>query len=187
MLFLSPIATDLGLLKPRVSTNSAAPSQSHRQFLPRSADPELDGPHLQDCWCGNRTAPPDCSRLSRIGVIKNASMVSKLGGECPRNDGNPSAGSKRCKPECGYRIDLLGERPIVVEPKSLEVIAPIQEVEGCNCLKLSSNTPGLLLNFHLRMLMDGVRRYIGKESKELTAGATEFHGGNGEDSQTHDA
>ena len=73
------------------------------------------------------------------------------------------------------------ERRIVVELKSIEEIAPIHEAVVLTYLKLSGNTIGLLINFHVAVLKDGIRRYIWREEKRLTAEAAKVHRGNGED------
>jgi GxxExxY protein len=87
---------------------------------------------------------------------------------------------KGIKLECGYRIDLLVERRIVVELKSIAEIAPIHEAVVLTYLKLSGNTVGLLINFHVTVLKDGIRRYIWKEHEQLTAEAAEAIRENGE-------
>ena len=87
---------------------------------------------------------------------------------------------KGVKLECGYRIDLLVERRIVVELKSIEEIAAIHEAVVLTYLKLSGNTIGLLINFHVAVLKDGIRRYIWREKKELTAEAAKVRRDNGE-------
>lgn len=86
---------------------------------------------------------------------------------------------KGIKLECGYRIDLLVERRIVVELKSIEEIAPIHESVVLTYLKLSGNTVGLLINFHVTVLKDGIRRYIWKEQQQLTTEAAEVIRENG--------
>ena len=75
---------------------------------------------------------------------------------------------KGVKLECGYRIDILVEHRIVVELKSIEQMAPVHEAVLLTYLKLSGNRVGLLINFHVPVLKEGVRRYIWKERKEPT-------------------
>jgi GxxExxY protein len=87
---------------------------------------------------------------------------------------------KDVKLECGYRIDILVERRIVVELKAIEHIAPIHEAVVLTYLKLSGNRVGLLINFHVPVLKEGVRRYIWRERKELTTELTEVSGENGD-------
>jgi GxxExxY protein len=67
---------------------------------------------------------------------------------------------KETKLECGYRIDLLVEGKIVVELKSVGNIAPIHEAIILTYLRLSGHKIGLLINFNVAILKDGVRRFI---------------------------
>ena len=87
---------------------------------------------------------------------------------------------KEVKLECGYRIDFLVERRVVVELKSIEQISPIHEAVMLTYLKLSNTTTGLLINFHVPVLKDGIRRYIWREKQESTTEATEVRRENGE-------
>ena len=67
---------------------------------------------------------------------------------------------KDVKLECGYRIDLLVENRIVVELKSIESFAAIHEAIILTYLRLSGRRLGLLINFNVNVLRDGVKRYI---------------------------
>jgi GxxExxY protein len=67
---------------------------------------------------------------------------------------------RETKLECGYRIDLLVEGRIVVELKSVESLAPIHEAIILTYLRLSGHKIGLLINFNVAILKDGVRRFI---------------------------
>jgi GxxExxY protein len=67
---------------------------------------------------------------------------------------------KETKLECGYRIDLLVEGRIVVELKSVESLAPISEAIILTYLRLSGHKIGLLINFNVAILKEGVRRFI---------------------------
>ena len=87
---------------------------------------------------------------------------------------------KGARLECGYRIDLLVERRIVLELKAIEQLAPIHEAVVLTYLKLSGHTIGLLINFHAQVLKDGIRRYIWKDKKEFNTETAETHGDNGE-------
>jgi len=87
---------------------------------------------------------------------------------------------KDVKLECGYRIDILVEHRIVVELKAIEQIAPIHEAVVLTYLKLSGNRVGLLINFHVPVLKEGVRRYIWKEKKEWTTELAEVSRENGD-------
>ena len=67
---------------------------------------------------------------------------------------------KETKLECGYRIDLLVEGRIVVELKAVEGFAPIHEAIVLTYLPLSGHRLGLLINFNVTAMKDGVRRYV---------------------------
>lgn len=67
---------------------------------------------------------------------------------------------KDAKLECGYRVDLLVDRRIVVELKAVEALAPIHEAIILTYLRLSGCQLGLLINFNVPVLKDGIRRYI---------------------------
>jgi GxxExxY protein len=67
---------------------------------------------------------------------------------------------KEVKLDCGYRLDLLVEKRVVVELKSVESLAPIHEAIILPYLRLSGQKTGLLINFNVTVLKDGVRRFI---------------------------
>jgi GxxExxY protein len=67
---------------------------------------------------------------------------------------------KDVKLECGYRLDLLVESRIVVELKSVEAFAPVHEAIILTYIRLSGLRLGLLLNFNVPVLKDGIKRYI---------------------------
>ena len=67
---------------------------------------------------------------------------------------------KGVKLECGYRLDFLVEKLIVLEIKAVEAIAPIHEAQLVTYLKLGGWHLGLLINFNVLILKDGIRRKI---------------------------
>ena len=67
---------------------------------------------------------------------------------------------KQTKLECGYRLDLLVEGRVVVELKSVEGLGPIHEAIILTYLRMSGHKLGLLINFNVSALKDGVRRFI---------------------------
>ena len=60
----------------------------------------------------------------------------------------------------GYRIDLLVENKIIVEIKPVEALADIHMAQILTYLKLSKYKLGLLVNFNVRHLKDGIKRLI---------------------------
>jgi GxxExxY protein len=64
------------------------------------------------------------------------------------------------KLDCGYRVDLLVEGMVVVELKAVEKLDPIHEAQLLSYLKLSGCKVGLLVNFNVKMLKQGIRRMV---------------------------
>lgn len=62
--------------------------------------------------------------------------------------------------ECGYRLDLLVQDSVVVEVKAVERLDKIHETQLLSYLKLSRRKVGLLINFNVRYLKDGIRRLV---------------------------
>ena len=62
--------------------------------------------------------------------------------------------------DCGYRIDLLVASAVVVEIKSVHAIEPIHEAQLLTYLKLGGWKIGLLINFNVTLLREGIRRRI---------------------------
>ena len=62
--------------------------------------------------------------------------------------------------DLGYRIDLLVNDTVIVELKCVEKIAPIHEAQILSYPKLSRKRVGLIINFHVRHLKDGIKRFI---------------------------
>lgn len=60
--------------------------------------------------------------------------------------------------DCGYRIDVLVERSIVVELKTVECLLPIHVAQVITYMKLSGASVGLLVNFNVTSLRLGLRR-----------------------------
>jgi GxxExxY protein len=60
--------------------------------------------------------------------------------------------------DAGYRIDLMVEDRIIVELKAVEKIMPIHEAQLLSYLKLSKKNLGLLINFNVVHLKDGIKR-----------------------------
>jgi GxxExxY protein len=69
------------------------------------------------------------------------------------------------KLETGYRIDLLVENQIIVEIKSVEQLTPTHEAQLLTYLKLSGCELGMLINFNVARLKDGMRRKIMSRKK----------------------
>jgi GxxExxY protein len=69
------------------------------------------------------------------------------------------------KLECGYRIDLLVDKKVIVEIKSLEALADIHTAQVLTYLRLSDCHLGLLINFNVVLLKDGIKRIVNNLSE----------------------
>ncbi len=74
------------------------------------------------------------------------------------------------KLDLGYRIDLLVHGLVIVEIKSVEAISPVHQAQVISYLKLSGKSLGLLINFNVVHLKDGIRRFV-SGSEWMRAGA----------------
>lgn len=67
---------------------------------------------------------------------------------------------KGVKLDCGYRVDVLVEDVLVLELKTVDQFAPIHDAQLLTCLRLGGWPVGLLLNFNVPVLKDGIRRKV---------------------------
>ena len=61
--------------------------------------------------------------------------------------------------DVGYRIDVLVEELVVVELKAVDAVLPIHKAQIISYLKLSGKAVGLLINFNVVHLRDGISRF----------------------------
>lgn len=66
---------------------------------------------------------------------------------------------KNIKLECGFRIDILVENMIVVELKSVDAFNPVYEAQILTYMKFAEKCIGLLINFNVTVLKNGLKRY----------------------------
>jgi len=62
--------------------------------------------------------------------------------------------------ECGYRIDLLVSGDLIVEIKSVEALLPIHQAQILTYMRLAKISVGLLINFNLTKLQNGIKRFV---------------------------
>jgi GxxExxY protein len=71
-------------------------------------------------------------------------------------------GYKGLKLDCGYRMDVLVEGGVVAELKVVETLLPVHEAQVLTYLKLSGAPVGLLINFHVPVLRQGIKRLVNR-------------------------
>jgi GxxExxY protein len=67
---------------------------------------------------------------------------------------------KQVRLDCSYRLDLFVEEKVVVEIKAVDQLLPIHKAQLLSYLKLSGCKMGLLINFNVKLLTDGIVRVI---------------------------
>lgn len=67
---------------------------------------------------------------------------------------------KGVKLDCGYRLDIVVAEQLIVELKACEALLPIHEAQLLTYLKLTGIKYGLLINFNVQVLKDGIRRMV---------------------------
>lgn len=70
------------------------------------------------------------------------------------------------KLECGYRLDLMINSELILEIKSVDAVADIHIAQVLTYMKLRNRKYGLLINFNVPLLKDGIKRLINKYYKE---------------------
>ena len=69
------------------------------------------------------------------------------------------------KLDCGYRLDIVVEKAVIIELKSCEKIEPIHKAQLLTYLKLSELNLGLILNFNVPLMRDGIVRIVNELSE----------------------
>ena len=67
---------------------------------------------------------------------------------------------RQIKLDTGYRLDLLVEGVVIVEVKAVDRLAPIHDAQLLSYLKLSGCKVGLLINFNVKVLKEGIKRVV---------------------------
>lgn len=73
--------------------------------------------------------------------------------------------------DCGYRLDILVEDSVIVELKAVDHILPIHQAQLLSYLKLSGHRLGLLINFNVTLLKDGITRVVNDPQNSVSRGA----------------
>ena len=67
---------------------------------------------------------------------------------------------KEVRLDCGYRLDLLVEEKVIVEIKAIDQLLPVHYAQLLSYLKLSGCRVGLLINFNVKVLKNGIHRLV---------------------------
>jgi GxxExxY protein len=67
--------------------------------------------------------------------------------------------------DCGYRIDFMFPGELIIEIKSVEALHPIHQAQILTYLKLSAIPQGLMINFNVRAVKDGIKSFLLRPSR----------------------
>jgi GxxExxY protein len=67
---------------------------------------------------------------------------------------------RKARIDAGFRMDMVVEKSVVVEVKAIEKLVPLHEAQLLTYLKLSGHSLGLLMNFNVVLIKDGIRRLV---------------------------
>ena len=67
---------------------------------------------------------------------------------------------KEIKLDCGYRLDILVNDTVIIELKSVENLNEIHEAQILTYLKFANKELGLLINFNVKLLKNGIKKYV---------------------------
>jgi len=62
--------------------------------------------------------------------------------------------------DCGYRIDVFVDNALILELKCVGKLLPIHEAQLLTCMKLANVRRGLLMNFNVRLMKEGIKRMV---------------------------
>jgi GxxExxY protein len=69
--------------------------------------------------------------------------------------------------ECGFRIDLVVDERLIVEVKAVRALEPVHSAQVLTYMRLTGLRHGLLVNFNVQMLKDGIKRHIDSKDAEI--------------------
>lgn len=75
---------------------------------------------------------------------------------------------KGVKLDCGYRADIVVDRKILIEIKAIDSLLPIHDAQLLSYLKIGGWKIGLLINFNVELLKQGLRRRVLRLVEEVT-------------------
>lgn len=87
--------------------------------------------------------------------------LSKTGLSFTRQQGIPLV-HEEIRMDAGFRADVIIEQKVIVELKSIELLAPVHYKQVLTYLKLTGLKLGLLINFNVDMIKDGIHRIVNK-------------------------
>jgi len=107
-----------------------------------------------------------CGLLERVYEAAFHYELTTMGIQCVRQQPFPVRYKSVLLDEEGYKMDLLVENSIVVELKTVPQLLPIHSSQLLTYLRLNQKNLGLLINFNVTLLRDGIGRVVNNFPKE---------------------
>ena len=95
-------------------------------------------------------------------LIKNVCVLSDASGAFRRKGKTDATVYSKVRLDCGYRVDIMVERRLILEIKAVEAINDVHLAQVLTYLKLADLRLGLIMNFHVLHLRNGIRRVVNK-------------------------
>jgi GxxExxY protein len=77
--------------------------------------------------------------------------------------------------DCGYRLDIVVERKVIIELKTAEKLLPVHEAQLLTYLKMTGITVGLLINFNVPVVVHGIKRIVNNfQTQRLSGSAVNY-------------
>lgn len=67
---------------------------------------------------------------------------------------------KQVKLDCGYELDFLVDESLIIELKTVETLLPVHQAQLLTYMKLCNARIGLLVNFNVKLLKEGIKRFV---------------------------
>jgi GxxExxY protein len=139
-----------------------APLAKHR-FVPSSRINLITGKIIGACISVHRNLEPGLLESAYEACV--GYELSQLGFSFERQKPVPLI-YHNVKLDCGFRADIVVEGQVVVEIKSKEALHPVDHAQLLSHMRLLNVRVGLLVNFHVMVLKDGITRLVNDHQEE---------------------
>lgn len=139
-----------------------------RRFALSSRINQITGKVIAACITVHRTLGPGLLESAYEACVDYE--LSELGLRFERQKPVPLI-YHSVKLDCGFRADIVVEGQVVVEIKSKELVHPVDYAQVLSHMRLLRVPVGLLINFHVKVLRDGITRLVNDYQEELPLGA----------------
>jgi len=142
---------------------TSSPASTRHRFVPSSRINQITGKIIGACITVHRTLGPGLLESAYEACLSYE--LNTVGLQFERQKPVPLI-YHSVKLDCGFRADIVVERQVVVEIKSKEALHPVDHLQLLSHLRLLKLPVGLLINFHVTVLKDGITRLVNDYQEE---------------------